>query len=282
MTLITLFSNNQFLLRALIACIAISFVCPLLGVFLMLRRMSLMGDAISHAILPGVAVGFMLAGISTIAMAIGGIVAGVLVTLFAGIVSRHTVIKEDASFAGFYLIALALGVTIISKSGTNLDLMHILFGSILAVDKQSLFIIIIITSFSLVTLAVVIRPLTIDILDKNILKTFAINASVYHLLFLFIVVVNIVVDFQVLGTILVIGLMMLPAATARVLSRSFNIMLLNAILTSLIASLVGIILSYYYDLPTGPAIILTAGMCYILAILYAYLVKLIKRPHYKY
>ena len=160
--------------------------------------------------------------------------------------------------------------------------MHILFGSILAVNTQSLLVIITVTSLSLICLAFIIRPLTIDILDKNMLKNFAMRASIYHLIFLFIVVINIVVDFQVLGTILVIGLMMLPAATARIISRSFNIILLNAILTSLIASLLGIIVSYYYDIPTGPAVILTAGFCYICAIVYSYVLRVVKRRHYRY
>ena len=229
-----------------------------------------MGDAISHAILPGVAIGFMIGGLSTLSMAFGGLVAGVLVTLASGLVSKHTHIKEDASFAGFYLIALALGVIIISKSGTNLDLIHILFGSILAIDNQSLLIINTITTISLITFAIIIRPLTIDIFDKNALKHIKISAAIYHFIFLFLVVINVVVDFQVLGTILVVGLMILPASIARTCAKSINGMLIIAIISSLIASLFGITMSYYYNLPTGPTIIFVAGVLYVISILYSF------------
>lgn len=281
MNIINLFTDNPFLLRALVACIGISFVCPILGIFLMLRRMSLMGDAISHAILPGVALGFMLGGMSVISMAVGGLVAGLLVAILAGLVSHKTEIKEDASFAGFYLIALALGVVIISKSGTNLDLMHILFGSILAVDKENLLILTIIATLSLVILAFIIRPLAIDIFDKKLLRSYGINEGLFHLIFLFLVVINVVVDFQILGTVLVIGLMMLPAGFSRLLTKSLNIMLILAIVSSLLSSFFGIIISYYYNLPTGPAIILVNGGLYILAIFYVNITKLIKKPHFK-
>ncbi|MBY0379069.1 MAG: metal ABC transporter permease [Burkholderiales bacterium] len=281
MSIINLFLDNPFLLRALVACIGISFVCPILGIFLMLRRMSLVGDAISHAVLPGVALGFMLGGMSVISMALGGLVAGLLVTVLAGIVSRKTNVKEDASFAGFYLIALATGVIIISKSGTNLDLMHILFGSILAVDQISLLILTIIASFSLIILSFIIRPLAIDIFDKNLLRSYGINAGIFHLIFLFVVVINVVVDFQVLGTVLVIGLMMLPASFSKLLARSLNMMLILAILSSLCSSFIGIVISYYYNLPTGPAIVLVNGMLYILAIFYNYIMKLVKKTHFK-
>ncbi|MCE2705994.1 MAG: metal ABC transporter permease [Proteobacteria bacterium] len=281
MAIIHLFSDNLFLLRALIACIGISLICPILGIFLMLRRMSLMGDAMSHAILPGVALGFMFGGMSVLAMALGGLIAGVGVTTLAGVVSRKTEIKEDASFAGFYLIALSLGVIIISKSGTNLDLMHILFGSILAIGKDSLLILSIIVSFSLIVFAIIIRPLAIDVFDKNLLRTFGVNSSFYHLIFLFLVVLNLVIDFQILGTILVIGLMMLPASCAKLLAKSLNNMLIIAILSSLIASFAGIILSYYCNLPTGPSIVIFNGALYIMAILYVNIMKLIKQPHFK-
>lgn len=263
-----IFYENPFLYRALVACIGISFICPILGVFLMLRRMSLVGDALSHAILPGVAIGFMLGGMSAISMAFGGLVAGLLVTLLAGLVSRSTVIKEDASFAGFYLIALAIGVIIISKSGTNLDLIHILFGSILAIDNQSLVILAAIVSLSLIIFAVILRPIVIDVFDKSLLRVYKVNATGYHLIFLFIVVINIVVDFQILGTLLVVGLMMLPAGVAKLLTKSFNYMLIIAILSSLVSSLLGITLSYFYDLATGPAIILVNGILYCGALAY--------------
>ncbi|HMT02459.1 MAG TPA: metal ABC transporter permease [Burkholderiales bacterium] len=281
MSFVNLFHDNLFLMRALIACIGISFICPILGIFLLLRRMSLMGDAISHAILPGIAIGFMFGGMSVIFMALGGLLAGLIVTILAGIVSWHTEIKEDASFASFYLIALALGVIIISKSGTNIDLIHILFGSILAVDKESLIILSSIVTFSLILLMIILRPLVIDIFDKHLLKIYGVNAVIYHLLFLFLVVINLVIDFQILGTILVVGLMMLPASISKLLASSLNNMIIIAILSSIFSSIAGILISYYYDLATGPSIILINGFLYILAIIFVNIKKVISKPHFE-
>jgi zinc/manganese transport system permease protein len=280
MVLINLFIENKFLLRALIACIDISFICPVLGVLLLLKRMSLVGDAISHAILPGVAIGFMLGGMSIIYMAIGGLIAGVIVTILAIVVSYYTKIKEDASFAGFYLLSLAIGVIIISKNGTNVDLIHILFGSILAVGSSGLWLLSIITTFSLVMIMFIIRPLIIDIFDKNLLRIYHSYSLVSQLIFIFLVVINLVIDFQILGTILVVGLMMLPASIGKLLAKSLNMMLLTAIVSSVLSSIVGIILSFYLDLPTGPSIILINGIIYIISIIYTQLLKYIKRPHF--
>ncbi|HET6221520.1 MAG TPA: metal ABC transporter permease, partial [Dongiaceae bacterium] len=148
-----------FMRRALIACLALSLGCGPIGVFLVLRRMSLMGDAMSHAILPGAALGFLVAGLSLWAMGAGGLVVGLAVALLSGMVSRATNLKEDASLAGFYLISLALGVLIVSTRGSNVDLLHVLFGTILAVDDSALFLIAGITSVTLLTLAVIYRPL---------------------------------------------------------------------------------------------------------------------------
>jgi hypothetical protein len=122
------FVEFGFMRRALIACLALSIGSDPIGVLLLLRRMSLIGDAMSHAVLPGAAIGFLLAGLSLPAMGLGGIVAGLSVALLSGLVSRTTDLREDASFAGFYLTSLAAGVLIVSLRGSNIDLLHVLLG----------------------------------------------------------------------------------------------------------------------------------------------------------
>ena len=128
------FVDYGFMLRALTGCLALSLgACPL-GVLLVLRRMSLVGDAMSHAILPGAAIGFMVAGFSLVAMTVGGLVSGLAVALLAGVVSRFTALREDASFAAFYLASLGLGVLIVSLYGSNIDLLNVLFGTVLGLS----------------------------------------------------------------------------------------------------------------------------------------------------
>ena len=140
-TLIAPFAEFEFMRRALAGTIALAFGAGPIGVFLMLRRMSLVGDAMAHAVLPGAAVGFLLSGLNLFAMAAGGLIAGFVVALAAGLVARSTELKEDASLAAFFIISLALGVTIVSVKGTNIDLLHFLFGTVLALDNQTLILI---------------------------------------------------------------------------------------------------------------------------------------------
>ena len=127
--------------------------------------MSLIGDALSHAVLPGAAIGFMIAGLSLVSMSIGGFIAGILVALLSGFISRLTQQREDASFAAFYLISLAIGVLIISMYGSNIDIMHVLFGTILAIDNESLFLVVSITTLTLLTFAIVGRGLVVESFD---------------------------------------------------------------------------------------------------------------------
>lgn len=210
------FIEYGFMRRALVVCLALSVSTTALGVFLQLRRMSLMGDALSHAILPGVAVGYLLSGMSLLAMSIGGFIAGIAVALVVRLVSRRTPLKEDASFAGFYLGSLALGVTLVSLRGSNVDLLHLLFGSILAVDNDAALFVAGVCIFTLVTLAVFYRGLVTEAFDTAWLQ---VNArwlpGLLHGLFLALLVLNLVAGFQVLGTLMVVGLMMLPAVAAR-------------------------------------------------------------------
>jgi ABC-type Mn2+/Zn2+ transport system permease subunit len=136
--LIAPFTDFEFMRRALAGVIALALGGAPIGVFLMLRRMSLVGDAMAHAILPGAAIGFLISGLNLFAMTFGGLIAGFAVAILSGVVARSTELKEDASLATFYLVSLALGVTIVSMRGTNIDLLHVLFGNILALDENTI------------------------------------------------------------------------------------------------------------------------------------------------
>ncbi|OJX10745.1 MAG: zinc ABC transporter permease [Caedibacter sp. 37-49] len=261
------FNHYAFLRRALVACIALSLGCAPVGVLLVLRRMSLMGDALSHSVLPGVALGYLLMGLSLPAMGIGGMLSGLLVALLASFISRQTVLKEDASFVGFYLIALALGAILVSTKGKNIDLMHILFGSILAVDKASLILIASITSVSVLVMALIFRPLVLECFDPIFMTSISGRGSLYHLIFMGLVVLNMVSAFQALGTLMALGMMMLPAITARFWAREVWSLYLIAILFAILSGFLGLIFSYHYSWPSGPAIILVAGVLYLITVI---------------
>jgi zinc/manganese transport system permease protein len=261
------FAECSFMRRALVGCLALSLGAPPIGVFLMLRRLSLMGDAMSHSVLPGAAIGYLLFGLSLPAMSLGGFVAGLLVALAAGLVARSTMLREDASLAGFYLVSLALGVLIVSIRGSNIDLLHVLFGTVLALDDAALVLVATIATVSLIVLAVIYRPLVLECFDPQFLRSASGWSSPTHLIFLVLVVLNLVAGFQALGTLMAVGIMLLPAITARFWAEDVSGLVLVAIVCAFAASLFGLLLSYYANLPTGPAIILLCGVFYLFSML---------------
>lgn len=262
------FLEFSFMQRAWWGCIVLSISATPIGVFLTLRKMSLTGDAMAHAILPGAAIGFLIAGVSITAMTIGGIIAGCVVAILAGIVARHSHAEEDSSLAAFYLLSLALGVLIISAKGSNIDLLHVLFGSVLALNNDALILLTAIATITLLTLAVLYRPLVIECVDPAFFRSVSKLSPVAHFGFLLLVVLNLVAGFHALGTLMAVGLMILPAAVARFWTDKLGTMLVIAFLTSVVSSYFGLFLSFHASFATSPAIILVMGSIYILSILF--------------
>jgi zinc/manganese transport system permease protein len=266
--LIDPFADFAFMQRALLGCLAISLGATPVGVFLLLRRMSLTGDAMAHAILPGAAVGYLVAGLNLGAMTIGGVAAGLVVAVLTGAVARFTSLREDASLAAFYLISLALGVLLVSLKGSNVDLMHVLFGTVLALDDAALTLLCAISTVTLVSLALVYRPLVLECADPRFLRSVSRWSGPVHFLFLGLVVLNLVAGFQALGTLMAVGIMILPAAAARFWATSIGGMLAVAATVAAVSSVAGLLASYHAGLPSGPAIILSAGTLYFLSLVF--------------
>ena len=262
------FAEFGFMRRALLGCIAISVGATPVGVFLMLRRMSLTGDAMACAILPGAAIGYLVAGLSLGAMTVGGLIAGMTVALLSGLVTRITILREDASLAAFYLISLALGVLIVSTRGSNVDLMHVLFGTVLALDNTALILLCSIASLSVLIIALFFRPLVLECADPQFLRSVSRLSALTHFTFLALVVLNLVAGFHALGTLMAVGIMILPAAAARFWATSIGGLILVAVGVAMLASMTGLLLSYHYSLPSGPAIILVAGIAYGMSIVF--------------
>lgn len=257
------FLEFGFMRRALAGCLALSVSAAPMGVFLMLRRMSMTGDAMAHAILPGAAIGYLFAGLSLGAMTIGGIVAGLVVAVASGLVARGTVLREDASMAAFYLISLALGVLIVSTRGNNVDLLHVLFGTVLSLDDPALWLLVGIAGFTLLGLAVLYRPLVLECLDPAFLRSVSRWSPVSHYGFLTLLVINLVAGFHALGTLMSVGLMVLPAAGARFWTRAIGPMLALASGFALLACSIGLLVSYHADWPTSPVIVMVLGLLYL-------------------
>jgi zinc/manganese transport system permease protein len=260
------FAQYEFMQRALLGSFVTCLGAVPVGVFMTLRRMSLTGEAMAHAILPGAAIAYLLFGMSLIGMTLGGLLAGSIVVALSGWVARSTHIKEDTSLAAFCLISLSLGVLILSVQHSNVDLFHVLFGNILALDNEALLLLGCICSISLLLFSLLFRPLVIECVDPLFLRREGIASAISHYGFLFLMVINLVAGFHAVGTLLAIGIMILPAAAARFWVNTLNGILLVAVLFSFFGCYLGLLISYYYDLPAGPTIIMSVGTLYIFSL----------------
>jgi zinc/manganese transport system permease protein len=256
--------------HSLAAVLALALSAGPIGVFLMLRRMSLVGDAMAHAILPGVALGFLLAGLSVFAMTLGGLVAGLLIALLAGAVSRTTKLQEDASLAVFLLVSLALGIVIVTANGIDIDrLMTFLFGETAAqMSTDKLLVIAGNATISLIGLALIYRPLVLGCVDPGFLRSAGRSDGIAHLIFLALLVLNLISAFHVLGTLLGVGIIIIPAASARFWTRDVSMMIVLAIASGLVSGWVGLLFAFQAKIPSGPAVTLVAGLLYAGSVLF--------------
>jgi len=202
------------------------------------------------------------------AMSLGGFVAGVATALISGAIARFSNMREDASFAAAYLTAMALGVLIVSLRGSAVDLMNILFGAILAVDETALVLVVSTATLTLVGLAAIYRPLVVECFNPGFLAAMGIRGSLYHYLFLALAVLNMVAGFQALGTLMALGLILLPAVAASFWAREVWSMTLVAAPMAFASALIGLLVSFHVGLPSGPVIVLFASLCFLGSLLF--------------
>ena len=283
--LITPLFDYDFMQKAFIALVCLSLSSPLIGVFLTLKKMSLSGDAISHAILPGAAAGFMFSGLSVTAMTIGGMLTGIIVITMSSIFSRVSKSSEESNLAVFYLLSLALGVLIVSLNGSNRDLQHFLFGSVFAIGDPTVILLGICTAVTLVVLALISRPLILDIVDPLFLASISKVGGVVNLVFMILAVFNLVCSFQAIGTLMSVGIMIIPAASAKFWSYRLTTILIISFVFAMFSSYMGLLLSYHYNVPCSPAIIISLGVWYILSFIFGthkgIIKNFIKGKHYE-
>jgi zinc/manganese transport system permease protein len=261
------FFEFDFMRRALVGCLMLSLGAAPVGVFMVLRRISLTGDALSHAVLPGIAIGYLIAGLSVAAMAIGGLLAGCLVALASSLSSRWSTVPEDRNLAAWYLIALALGVFLISVRGGSVDLMHVLFGAALGLDDAALLWVAFTATVTVWVLLLLFRPLVLDSVDPGSLRNQGSWSWLTHGAFVVLIVFNLVAGLHAMGTLMAVGLMILPATIASYWCRHLDTLLLVAVLLAGLASFAGLLGSFYADWPTSPTIILVLGIAYLLSVL---------------
>ena len=258
-----------FMRRAFVVTTILSASVAPVGAFLVLRRLSLAGEAMAHAITPGVVIGFVTAGLSVMSLLFGGLIAGVGVAVLTAYLARNTILRSDASLASLYLIALAIGIFILSAAGSAVPLKSFLFGSILGVDDASLILVGGVATVTLVTFALILRPLIMSTCDPVFFESQVKRPWIVNQGFMFLLVLNLLAAFKTLGTLMAVGLMILPATAARYWSGTITAQLGLGFLFSLLSCWLGLTLSYVLpETPSGPAIVLVAGVIFILSALF--------------
>lgn len=260
--------SYAFMRRAFVVTTVLSASVAPVGAFLVLRRLSLAGEAMAHAITPGVVIGFVTAGLSVMSLLFGGLIAGVGVAVLTAYLARNTILRSDASLASLYLIALAIGIFILSAAGSAVPLKSFLFGSILGVDDASLILVGGVATITLITFALILRPLIMSTCDPVFFESQVKRPWIVEQGFMFLLVLNLLAAFKTLGTLMAVGLMILPATAARYWSGTITAQLGLGFLFSLLSCWVGLTLSYVLpETPSGPAIVLVAGAIFILSAL---------------
>jgi ABC-type Mn2+/Zn2+ transport system permease subunit len=255
-----------FIQRGLAASVIVGIICAVIGSYVVLRGMAFMGDALAHAILPGVAIAYLMGANLTV----GALVAAVIVALLIGLFTRQGTIREDTAIGILFAAALSLGVALISSIRTSaVDLTHILFGNILGVSSTDLWMVAIL---GLVVLAVIIglyRPFLVVSFDPTLAATLRWPGEFFRILLLVLLALTVVISLQTVGIGLVAAMLVTPAATAYLLTRRLAHMMTLAAGLGAISSIIGLYISYYASIASGAAIVLVATGFFLLAFLFA-------------
>lgn len=254
----------QFLNRALITSIIVGIVCGTVGSLIVLRGLSLMGDAMSHAVLPGVALSFLFG----IPMFVGALITGMIASIFIGYITSSSKTKPDAAIGISFTAFLASGIIIISLINTTTDLYHILFGNLLAITNSAFLTTIVIGSIVLILIIIFYRPLMISTFDPTFSRMSGLNTTLLHYFVMLLLSLVTVASIQTVGIILVVALLITPASTAFLIGKKLYSMMIIASLISVISSIVGLYYSYIYNIPSGATIVLCTFVIYIITLFF--------------
>ncbi len=254
-----------FLQKALMTSVMVGIICGVIGCFIILRGMALMGDAISHAVLPGVAVSYML-GINFF---IGAVVTGILTAIGIGFISQNSRVKNDSSIGIMFTSAFALGIILITFLKSSSDLYHILFGNVLAVRPSDMWMTLVIGVIVLVSVFLFYKELLVSSFDPIMAQAYGLPNKLIHYFLMTLLTLVTVASLQTVGIILVVAMLITPASTAYLLTDRLSIMIFLSALFGAIAAIIGLYLSFTYNLASGATIVLVATVLFIAAFVFS-------------
>lgn len=261
--------ESVFMQRALVAGALIGFANGFLGAFVVLRRLALMADSLSHSLLPGLAVGMMLFGLAPSGLFMGALFAALFVALGAQLIARGSRIKEDTAMGILYTIAFSAGVVLLAFVPVRVSLLHYLVGNILGISNQDLWVVYGITLIVIPLLVALQRPLLLTLFDPNVALSQGIRVDALNLVLMLALVCTMIASLQAVGVILLLGLLITPAATVYLLCDSYNAMLWGGGLLGMFGSCLGLFASYWLNVPSGACIVLVLGLFFFLAYLFS-------------
>ena len=255
-----------FMVRALLAAIMVGILCPVVGSYMVLKGLSFFGDALAHAILPGVVVTFLIGW----PLAVGALASALLAALLIGVISQRSTLQEDTAIGIVFAGAFALGVALLSTvSSFAVDLTHILFGDVLGVSQTDLWVIL---ALGLVVLGVIVlfyKEFLVLTFDPVLALVLRLPATMLRYLLLAMIALTVVTSLQTVGISLVLAMLVTPAATARILTRRLPSMMVVAAMLGVVANVVGLYISYYLNIASGPTMVLVATALFGLVFLFA-------------
>jgi len=255
----------EFIVKALLVSAVVGIVCSALSCYITLKSWSLMGDAISHSVLPGVVLSY----IANVPFAIGAFVFGLGSALATGFIKTNTRVKEDASIGIVFTGCFALGLFLVSKTPSNIDLQHILFGNVLGITDADMLQTFVISAVTLVTILVLRRDLLLFCFDPTHARSIGLNTQFLYYTLLSLLSLTIVAAQQTVGITLVVAMLITPGATAYLLTDRFDRMIQIAIGLGVFSSVVGTYISYHLDGSTGGCIVLLLTFMFVLAMVFA-------------
>jgi ABC-type Mn2+/Zn2+ transport system permease subunit len=276
--------HHEFMQRALIGGALIGFTNGFLGAFVVLRRLALMADSLSHSLLPGLVIGVMIFGLAPQGLFLGALVAALFVALGSQMIARSSRLKEDTALGILYTVSFSIGLVLLSFVKVRVSLMHYLFGNIIGLADSDLWICYAIALITVPVLAALQRPFLLTLFEPNVARSQGVAVGALNLLLIVLLVLTMVSSLQAVGVILLLGLLLAPAATVYMLCDSFPAMLWGGGMIGLVGSVAGLVLSNrVQNLPPGAAIVLVLGVIFFVAYLfsprYGIIGRLLRRRH---
>lgn len=255
----------EFLQRAFVTSIIVGIICGVIGCFIVLRGMALMGDAISHAVLPGVAISYML-GINYF---YGAVVSGILTAVGIGVINQNSRVKSDSSIGLVFSAAFALGIILITSAKSATDLTQILFGNVLSVRASDMWLTVAVGGIVLLAVLLFYKELLVSSFDETMAAAYGLKTRLIHYSIMILLTLVTVASLQTVGVILVVSMLITPASTAYLLTNRLSTMIGLAMFFGALSSMIGLYVSFLYNLPSGPVIALATTSIFLLAFLFS-------------